>query len=270
MIVDLDKVSSAMEEVAATIILPRFQKLSTHEIEEKSKGDFVTIADREAEKALSPILKALAPGSIVVGEEATSENPALLDQAKGEGRIWFIDPIDGTSQFIDGKPTFATMIAYAESGEVRQSAIYFPVSGELFLAERNSGAILRDAKDAHRLRLSKSETKLNEARTSFHTRHYPASWKMRLDHLRANVSEIVNGFPSACQYTDLARGEMDLVVYHRMLPWDHAPGSLILHEAGGLARDLETELDYRPSTLHGPHILAVSEELWQAAKKAMS
>jgi len=270
MIVDIEKVSSAMVEVAALVILPRFQKLSTHEIEEKSKGDFVTVADREAEEALSPILKALAPGSIVIGEEATAENPALLDQAKGEGRIWFIDPIDGTSQFIDGKPDFATMIAYAESGEVRQSAIYFPVSGELFLAERGSGTTLRDDKGVHRLRVQTSEIDLKEARTSFHTRHYPASWGVRIGRLRANVSEVENGLPSACQYTDLARGEMELVVYHRMLPWDHAPGSLILHEAGGLARDLETGLDYRPSTLHGPHILAVSEELWQAAKKVIS
>ena len=270
MIVDFDKVSSAMEEVASAIILPRFQKLSAQEIEEKSKDDFVTIADREAEEALTPILKTLAPGSIVIGEEATAENPALLDKAKGEGSMWFIDPIDGTSQFIDGKSNFATMIAFAEEGEVRQSAIYFPVSGELFLAELNSGATLREDKGVHRLRVSTRKKCLSEARTSFHTRHYPESWKGKLNQLRDNVSEIVNGFPSACQYTDLARGELDLVIYHRMLPWDHAPGSLILHEAGGLARNLETELDYRPSVLHGPHLLSVSEDLWQAAKKEIS
>ncbi|HEX5204720.1 MAG TPA: inositol monophosphatase family protein, partial [Actinoplanes sp.] len=66
----LDQVADLVREVAATIVLPRFRHLSSGEIKEKSPGDVVTIADQEAERALTRGLTALLPGSTVVGEEA--------------------------------------------------------------------------------------------------------------------------------------------------------------------------------------------------------
>ena len=68
------------------------------------------------------------------------------------------------------------------------------------------------------------------------------------------------------EYVAVARGEKDFVTYYRMLPWDHAPGALILREAGGVVRSLETGLDYQPPTLVGPHLLARGERSWQFLK----
>ena len=107
MTIDFDKVTSAMREVADQVIVPRFRKLSADQIEEKAKDDFVTIADKEAENLLTPILLGLAPGSVVVGEEATAVNPGLRENVKIDGAVWYVDPIDGTSLFIDGQPSFA-------------------------------------------------------------------------------------------------------------------------------------------------------------------
>ena len=270
MTLDMDMLAAAIKNVAEAVILPRFISLNDADIEEKSKGDFVTIADREAEQVLSKVLQDMAPDAVIVGEEATAANPALLECVTNDSAMWFVDPIDGTAQFIAGDTNFATMIAYAEKGEVRHAAIYFPVSGELFLAEKGAGAILQDADGSHRLTVNDKKMDLSAARATFHTRHYPSSWNKRLELLRNSVSDCRNSLPSACQYTGLARGTLDLVVYHRMLPWDHAPGSLILNEAGGLARDLETGKDYRPATLHGPHVLATSEELWNQVRRLVS
>jgi fructose-1,6-bisphosphatase/inositol monophosphatase family enzyme len=268
MSVDLDQLSKTLAEIAETIILPRFRSLSNEDIEEKAKGDFVTVADREAEEALSPILKDLVPGSIVVGEEATAAKPSLLKEVKAEGPIWFVDPIDGTAQFVKGDPDFAIMVALAEKGEVQQSAIYFPVSRDLYLAESNAGATWSDKSGkTSRLKLTDDIEDISRAKTVMFTRHFPSAWDARLSQIRDAVTESRNTRPSACQYTELAKGQNDLVVYHRMLPWDHAPGSLILCEAGGLSRNLETGENYRPETLGGPHLLSTSETLWEQVQK---
>ncbi len=270
MTVDFEKLSTAMRDVADRVIMPRFQTLSDDQIEEKAKDDFVTVADKEAEALLTPILLGLAPGSIVVGEEATAANPALLDHAKTDRDIWYVDPIDGTALFIDGKPGFAIMIAYAEKGEVIQSAIFFPVADELFLAERGAGAQLTRAGSIQtRLRPREKTIALSDACAALYTRHFPQLWDKKILRLKRQVGSIHTEMSAAKEYTDIARGAKELALYHRMLPWDHAPGSLIMREAGGVVRNLETKVDYRPAHLHGPHLLGADESLWQSARRAM-
>jgi len=268
--IDFDKVTSAMREVAEQVIVPRFRKLSADQIEEKAKDDFVTIADKEAENLLTPILLGLAPGSVVVGEEATAVNPGLLENVKIDGAVWYVDPIDGTALFIDGQPGFATMIAYAQKGEVVQSAIFFPAFDELFLAEQGSGSELITSNGKKtRLRRHQTVGELSTARAALYTRHFPASWEEKINRLRGQVGSTHNEMSAAKEYTDIARGAKELATYHRMWPWDHAPGSLILREAGGVARNLETEADYQPEHLQGPYLLASGEDLWQAARRVM-
>ena len=162
------------------------------------------------------------------------------------------------------------MIAYAQKGEVVQSAIFFPALDELFLAERGSGSELTTPKGKKtRLRQHRNSGELSTARAALYTRHFPASWDKKLDRLRAQVGSTHNEMSAAKEYTDIARGAKELATYHRMWPWDHAPGSLILREAGGVARNLETEADYQPEHLHGPHLLASDEDVWQAARRVM-
>lgn len=267
MSVDFDRLTVAMRDVAERVIVPRFKTLSADQIEEKAKDDFVTIADKEAEELLTPILLGLAPGSLVVGEEATAATPALLEYAKTDRAIWYVDPIDGTALFIDGKPGFAIMVAYAELGEVTQSAIFFPIANEFFLAERGAGAEMVNASgEKVRLVPRKNAIAVSQARAALYTRHFPSSWDEKISHLKNQVGSVCNEMSAAKEYTDIARGAKELATYHRMLPWDHAPGSLILREAGGVVRNLETESDYRPAHLHGPHLLASNENLWQEVR----
>jgi len=267
---DLEQLVLLIREAASEKILPRFRALSSDDIEEKSKGDFVTIADREAELFLTPRLIDLVPGSIVIGEEATAASPDLLKKSAGMGPIWYVDPIDGTSLFVDGNPGFATMIAFADKGEVLQSAIFFPVLDELFLAESGAGTTLIDKKGSTRLSVRTAPTNLGEVMGAFYTKHYPDGWRARLSQLKDKVASSQNEMCAAREYTDIARGAKDLATYHRMLPWDHAPGSLILRETGGVVRNVETAAEYQPQVLQGPHVLAANEELWQTAQQVMS
>jgi len=270
MSLNLDQLAALLREAAAEKILPRFRSLSSRDIEEKSRGDFVTIADRETEEFLTPRLLEMVPGSIVVGEEATAATPELLHKSTGMGPTWYVDPIDGTSLFVDGNPGFAAMVALADKGKVLQSAIFFPVLNELFLAERGAGATLIDEKGSTKLSVRTSPTNLGEARGAFYTKYYPEGWEERISRLKGEVASTQNEMCAARDYTDIARGARDLAIYHRMLPWDHTPGSLILSETGGAVRNVETLTDYRPQFLQGPHVLAANEELWRAAQKVMA
>lgn len=85
-------------------------------MEEKSPGELVTVADREAEAWLTPRLAALVPGSRVVGEEAVEADPSLLEGLEG-GVAWLLDPVDGTSNFARGEARFAMMAALLRDGE---------------------------------------------------------------------------------------------------------------------------------------------------------
>ncbi|MEQ9518730.1 MAG: inositol monophosphatase [Parvibaculum sp.] len=267
---DLDHLATLMRSVAADIVMPRYQSLGAKEIEEKAKGDFVTIADREAELALTPELLAMVPGAIVMGEEATAANPNLLNAANTDLPIWYVDPIDGTANFVKGLPSFATMIAFADKGEVLQAAIYFPVTDMLYQAEKGAGAYICEA-GASTWKLPRRDRPniLSDARAAFYTKHFPPKWTEPLERLQRCVASGSTELAAACEYTDIACGRKDLATYHRMLPWDHAPGSLILREVGGVARNIETGQDHRPAHIQGPHVLAATETLWQAACELM-
>jgi hypothetical protein len=136
----IDKVEALLREAAQRAILPRFQRLQCHEVEEKSPGELVTAADRDAEHIISAGLKALSPAALIVGEEAAAADPALLSQVLGADEVWVIDPLDGTAHFAAGRELFAVMVALVRKGEIVLSCIFEPVAGTIRVAERGAGA----------------------------------------------------------------------------------------------------------------------------------
>src|SRR5689334_7472853 len=123
-----NEVTALMRGVAATAVTPRFRMLADHEIAEKSPGEIVTVADREAEQLLHDGLEALGIPARIVGEEAAAQQPELLDGI-GEGLVWLIDPLDGTANFAAGRSPFGMMVALIEDGVPLAGWILDPVSG---------------------------------------------------------------------------------------------------------------------------------------------
>jgi fructose-1,6-bisphosphatase/inositol monophosphatase family enzyme len=254
---DIDKVSAYVREAARAHILPRFERLAASDVREKSPGDLVTVADLETEQALTPLLRDLMPGSLVVGEEATAADPSLLRNLEGEGRAWLIDPVDGTANFAAGLPLFAVMVAYAVNGEIVASWIYDPKTDRMAVAARGSGAWLdgvrlsvADAADAGSMSGSLS--------IRFGNRHL-----VRRIAGRSNMVGSVFSFRCAGhEYLALASGRAHFALYHRLMPWDHAPGFLLHREAGGFGRRLDRSL-YTPCTHDGGLLLAPDEASWE-------
>ncbi len=124
--IDPATVQRFVEETAAEEIMVRFRRLAEHEIRAKEGGELVTAADIASEARLTRLLQDYLPGSLVVGEEGTSERPEVLELLQGAGPVWLIDPVDGTGNFAAGRPTFAVMVALVEKGVILASWIHEP------------------------------------------------------------------------------------------------------------------------------------------------
>lgn len=130
-----------LERVAAEVILPRFGRLSAADTVEKTPGDWVTIADRESEAIITDELLRLDPHARVVSEEAASADPSLIDTV-ANGRVWLVDPLDGTNNFAEGREPFGMMVALVEDGVTQAGWIYAPVTKRLCSARRGAGAFI--------------------------------------------------------------------------------------------------------------------------------
>ena len=142
-------VQALIRDVATRIVMPRFRQLAPAEIEEKAPDELVTIADKESEIALAEGLTRLLPDSRVVGEEAVSADPSVLDGI-GQGVAWIVDPIDGTANFAAGETPFGIMVALAIDGVSEAGWLYDPVADRLCSAIRGQGAFINGARTTTR------------------------------------------------------------------------------------------------------------------------
>jgi len=260
---DVNAVAALIAEVAAAEIQPRFRKLAAHERREKGPGDIVTIADERAEAALTPLLMDHVPHSIVIGEEAAARDPDLIHRLSGDQIAWIVDPVDGTANFAEGKAEFVSMVALVRGDELIASWIHLPTTGQTAIAERGAGATFDGA------RIPKLSPQFISG--ADHPAGVVAVGKLsaptlhpRADALRREVKQIKSLRCAGLDYLRLARGEMDFILFGRAWPWDHAPGALLVVEAGGVAGHGDGS-PYRPSqpfTAEGV-LTARSPQVWR-------
>ena len=237
MIPDRATVAALIADAAAAEIMPRFAKLGAGDIREKAPGDLVTVADEAMERRLAPQLLALTPGALVVGEEATAAEPALLDEVGEAPWAWVIDPIDGTANFADSQPTFGVIVALVRRGDPVAGWIHDPITRETVTAAAGEGAWLGEPAAPRRAgaeaRAATSRACCSRAITA---RRSSAAWCSRT---AARCGALKSVRSAAHEYLRLARAEMHFVLWTKLMPWDHAAGVLIHREAGGHAAYLE-------------------------------
>jgi fructose-1,6-bisphosphatase/inositol monophosphatase family enzyme len=260
----LDRVGPLMREVAQKVIVPRFCALAAGEVEEKAPGELVTIADREAEELLTEALMKLLPGSRVVGEERCASEPQLLT-GLDRGTVWLIDPLDGTSNFIAGHACFATMIALLREGEPCAAFILDPMTNVLTRAELGAGAYL----EGERLYTVAGDTQLSALRGAVLKRYMPETLQRALAPRLERIGEVLPGTHCAgAEYPAIVQGRQHFAMFWRTLPWDHAPGTLLVREAGGVARRYDGT-PYRPADSQTGLLVAANEAVWEQARRAL-
>ena len=142
---DTEGVMDLLRETAAEVVVPRFRQLSAGDIEEKNPGDFVTVADREAELYLAALLRGAYPSAVIIGEEGVFADPTLLGGVRGAEHAFLIDPIDGTRNFVSGRDEYGVMLAEVRGGVTTRGWIYQPQTGRAYVAERGAGTRLDGA-----------------------------------------------------------------------------------------------------------------------------
>ncbi len=261
MVPDNADVISIIRRVAAEEILPRFRALGSADAWEKKAGDVVTIADIEAEKRLAADLTALLPGSVVVGEEGTEADPAVLSALGGSDPVWVVDPVDGTRNFAVGNPCFAVIVALCAGGETVAGWILDPVTDEAVWARPGQGAWMGE----RRLRVA-DPVPIEKMRGSV--------WRKVRERLGPT-------FPGRFQrlgcvgreYMDLGRGTLHFARYGgKLKPWDHAAGVLLHAEAGGFNALMDGKQPYRagPDLREGTLLMAPDEAGWDALHAALT
>lgn len=229
----LNEVITAVRDVADQEIMPRFLHVSR---QIKDDGSTFTEADIAAQKMLFESLQKIR-ACAVMGEEMPREEQEI-QWAKGEDGLWSIDPIDGTSNFLNGLPYFAVSVALMKQGKSVLGVIYNPVTNEMFYAERGRGAFLND----QRLPIKRNASELSSAVAN-----------VDLKRLHKKFAAVVAAAPpyasqrnyGACalEWCYTAAGYFDLYLHGGQKPWDYAAGSLILEEAGGFMAGFEDD-DY--------------------------
>lgn len=257
----IDAVTRILQEAAEVAIAPRFRGLAEAEVFEKSPGELVTVADREAEDMITPRLQALVEAP-VVGEEAAAADPRLLGALREAPAVWVVDPLDGTANFVAGRPEWAVMAALIRDGVTVAGWIVRPAGDLVYEGELGSGTW----RNGVRVRRAPASPRRTDLRGAAYTRFMDPAARARLRAAAPLFAEFGRGASCAgFDYTRLIDGELDFVLFWHTMPWDHAPGTLLLTEAGATVRQLD-ETEYRPAGNGRGLLNAAGEECWQAAR----
>jgi fructose-1,6-bisphosphatase/inositol monophosphatase family enzyme len=258
---DLARVASIIREVAEAEILPRFRALRAGDIREKAPGDFVTAADMASEAALTPRLRALLPGSAVLGEEAAAEDESLFGLLDGDAPVWIVDPVDGTINFAQGKPGFAVIVALVRGGATQAGWILDPLAGEMVVAARGAGAW----RDGTQLRLTDAVPVGAMVGAAYGKIGSPTrSAELLIESGR--IGAVVNRASSGIDYLALALGRAQFLLSSRSLPWDHAAGVLIAEEIGATAGFIDGT-PYDPRVRDRGVLSAASRAGWEVIRE---
>ncbi|MCQ4159146.1 inositol monophosphatase [Roseomonas sp. GC11] len=261
--------AALLREAARAEILPRFRRLSAEAIRSKSSPmDLVTDADEAAERQITAALQARFPGCVVVGEEACAADPSLLGRLAGADLAFVVDPVDGTANFAAGVPLFGCMAAAVVKGEVVGAWIHDPLGDDTAIALRGEGAWIETP--------SGERSDLRVAAPVPVERMIGAvSWTWMAEPLRSQVTarlpRLASGVQFRCaahEYRLVASGGAHIVIYNRLMPWDHLPGWLLHREAGGYSARFDGS-EYQPEHTGGGLLAAPDRESWQAAREAL-
>lgn len=269
-VADVLRVGDILADAARTEIMPRFRRLSAASVRQKqSSFDVVTEADEAAEAAIGHGLRAAFPGALIVGEEAAGRDPGLLQALGSADLAVVVDPIDGTKNFTANLPLFGPMAAVLVRGEIVGAAIHDPVAGDCAYALRGEGAWLQATNDPARTELRVAAAVAPaEMHAVAGTNFLPAP--LRATVLR-NLPRIGMNFWLRCaahEYRMAAAGHCHLLLYNKLMPWDHAAGWLLHREAGGYSAHFDGT-PYHPTHLAGGLICAPDEASWHAARAAL-
>jgi myo-inositol-1(or 4)-monophosphatase len=215
-----------------------FGEIEQLQVSMKGPGDFVSLADKRAEKTLFEELSRARPGYGFIMEEG--------GRVEGSDRshTWHVDPLDATTNFLHAIPIFAVSIALEREGQIIAGVVYNPADDEIYVAEKGQGAF----GGARRLRVA-GRRDLSQALFGCGVPHLgkAAQHPLFQAELAAVMKRVVNVRRLGCAALDLAyvaAGKFDAFWERGINSWDFGAGSLLVREAGGFVSDADGTPDF--------------------------
>ena len=226
---ELEGVAVAAAEAGADVVRRRFAEHGRLAVEVKAFKDYVTEVDREAEAAIAAVLRDLTPAYGLVAEEGSPE-------AVAPGPRWIVDPLDGTTNFIHGVPTFAVSVGLADERGLLAGSVIDPCRHEVFSAHREGGARLNGSA----IRVSRpGDLAASLIATGFPFRQLGRlpGYLKAFDSFCRSTSGLRRAGAASLDLAYTACGRYDGFFEVGLSTWDVAAGSLLVLEAGGVVTD---------------------------------
>jgi len=237
---------------AGAIINRASLDLERLQVNTKAPNDFVTEVDHAAEAAVIDTLLGAYPGHGILAEESGTSRGA-----RDSEYVWIIDPLDGTTNFIHGLPTYAVSIALTFRRQVQQAVVYDPARNDLFYATKGRGAYLNDK----RLRVSR-RSRMADALIGTGFPFRKGDDLGRYLHMMERVMKVCAGMrrpgAAALDLCYVAAGWYDGFFETGLSPWDVAAGSLLVTEAGGLIGNFTGDANF----LHAREVVAGNPKIY--------
>jgi myo-inositol-1(or 4)-monophosphatase len=225
---DLLSTMQSIAREAGSLLMDHFRGRVKVKIEYKGSADLVTIADRQSEALILERIHRDFPNHDVMGEEGTRIET-------GSDYKWYVDPLDGTTNFAHGYPVFCVSLAVEFQGWRIAGVIYDPTRDEMFTAEKGSGARL-NGEPVHVSKTATVDQSLVATGFPSQKRHKNPNIYF-YHHLTLRSHGVRRAGSAALDLCNVAAGRFDGFWEFNLNPWDTAAGVLIVEEAGGRVTD---------------------------------
>lgn len=218
-------------------------------VEKKAAVNLVTEVDHAAERLLIDAIRALYPNDAIVAEETASSRPPA-------GRCWYIDPLDGTTNFVHGLPHCSVSLGLLDDSGPLAAVVHDPCKGETFVAERGSGCWLGEQRLAA-CSTAELEDALLVTGFPYDRRDHVDFYLQYFKEFLLKARDVRRFGSAALDLAYVAAGRFDGFWEWKLSPWDTAAGWLLVEEAGGCVSDF----DGGPYDPWAPRILACGQRL---------
>ena len=241
---------------AGALLATYFERRVGYEL--KGEFDLVTEADRASERLVVERLRTYFPTHSIVAEEGGNHS------GTSEYR-WYVDPLDGTTNFAHGFPAFNVTLGLEHAGEIIAGVVHDPIRQETFTAERGGGAYLNN----RRIHVSATQGLADSlASTGFPSRKRHTNVNIHFYYQLAMASHGVRRTGAAAiDLAYVAAGRLDFFWEFGLKPWDMAAGSLLVQEAGGRVSDMKGD---RLTVATSDHLLADNGTLHEQVLRIFS
>jgi myo-inositol-1(or 4)-monophosphatase len=213
----------------SAVLLRYWEQLGKEDADIKARNDWVSAADRESESAIIAAIREHCPDDVFLGEES----------GRSEGtsdRKWIIDPLDGTSNYLQHFPVWSISIALQVKEEMAAGVVYEPLRDLFFTAERGAGAF-RNGAPMHVSDQPAVEASFLATGFPFRAQEYVSVYVKIFEDIIRIAKGVRRAGSAALDLAYTAAGVFDGFFELHLAPWDVAAGSLLVREAGGVVSD---------------------------------